>query len=72
MRYSLRHQPGAKLFPMTDFNTNPERFLAKHQTRCPECGATSGDSWGQCSDRCPMPMSPHHDTSLGMRAEDVS
>lgn len=31
---------------------------------CPKCGHTSGDSWLQCEGKCPMPMSPHYDSSI--------
>lgn len=28
--------------------------------KCPKCGASSGDDWGQCDDACPMLGSPHY------------
>jgi hypothetical protein len=31
--------------------------------RCPKCKKESGDSWSQCEGSCPMPMSPHYDSS---------
>ena len=28
--------------------------------QCPKCGYTSGDTWGQCDNECPMIMSPYY------------
>jgi hypothetical protein len=36
----------------------------KKQPKCDKCGVRSGNDWSQCKGSCPMPMSPHYDTTL--------
>lgn len=33
---------------------------AKDRPVCPKCRYQSGNDWSQCSDRCPIAISPHH------------
>lgn len=42
----------------------------KFDVSCPKCGYTRGGDWFQCEDDCPMPQSPHYNSSR--EEEDTS
>lgn len=59
---SVLHVKG-ELCPICRIENNEKEktmYELDNNNKCPKCGCSTGDSWAQCENKCPMNMSPYY------------